>query len=203
MSRRVDIAHAYDARAEEYVDEQGSVDRLAERDRSTIEQWRDGRDGRLLDAGCGPGHWTDLLADGGRRDVLGLDTSRRFLESARRRFPGSWFVAGDLARLPIGSRSLGGILAWYLIIHTPPADLPQVLAELARTLAPSGSLLLGFVDGEPGTAFDHVVTTAYHWDAEALTELLRPLGLVVEHTATRRDPGARRAHGELRCVRSP
>ncbi|MFT3873669.1 MAG: class I SAM-dependent methyltransferase [Nocardioides sp.] len=194
---RADVADAYDARADEYVEKLGSVQQMADRDRVTIEQWRDTLAGRLLDAGCGPGHWTDVLSKSGRRDVVGIDASSRFLESARHRFPGNQFVMGDLAALPIRSRSVDGILAWYSIIHTPKEDLPQILREFARALAPGGSLLLGFADGEPGAAFEHAVTTAYSWSAEALTDLLHPLGFLVERAETRSDPDARRKHGEL------
>jgi SAM-dependent methyltransferase len=194
---RADVADAYDARADEYVEKLGSVHQMAQRDRATIEQWRDSSVGRVLDVGCGPGHWTDVLFDGGRRDVVGIDGSMRFLESARNRFPRTPFVLGDLAALPLASGSVDAILAWYSIIHTAPAALPEILGEFARLLAPGGSLVLGFFDGEPGVAFAHTVTTAYYWSAEALSELLVLLGFVVERAATRHDPGARRTHGEL------
>lgn len=196
---RADVAAAYDSRAEEYVEKLGSVHQMADRDRLTITQWRDGTGGRLLDAGCGPGHWTEVLSQDGRRDVVGVDGSTRFLESARDRFPGNRFVAGDLAALPVASRSLGGILAWYSTIHTPPTDLPETFDEFARTLEPGGSLLLGFFVGEAGVVFDHAVTTAYYWSVEALAYLLAPQGFVVEHADTRRDPDARRTHGDLRA----
>jgi len=198
---RAEVAAAYDARAEEYVALLGSVEQMAATDRVTIERWRDATPGRLLDAGCGPGHWTAALAAGGRREVLGVDGSARFLESARARFPGVGFAAGDLAALPVASGSVGGVLAWFSVIHTAPADLPAVLAELARVLAPGGSLLLGYFDGEAGEPFDHAVTTAYRWSADALTDLLAAHGLVVERSAARQDPGVRR-QGDLVARRS-
>lgn len=199
---RAEVADAYDSRADEYVEKLGSLHQMADRDRASIEQWRESTAGRLLDAGCGPGHWTDVLSERGRRDVLGIDGSIRFLESARDRFPGSRFIVGDLFALPIASRSQDGILAWYSIIHTSPTDLSQILEEFARTLAPDGSLLLGFFAGDPGVVFEHAVTTAYYWSAEALTDLLHPHGFSVEHAETRTDPSAQRAHGELRARRS-
>ncbi|GGO88758.1 methyltransferase [Nocardioides phosphati] len=199
---RARIASAYDARADEYVEKMGALHQMAAQDRATIRDWRDATAGRLLDAGCGPGHWTDVLADDGRREALGLDGSAGFLASARRRFPAQAFLAGDLAALPLAPGAVGGVLAWYSIIHTAPAGLPAVLGELARVLTPGGSLLLGFFDGEPGLPFDHAVTTAYFWSAEALTDLLRPHGFVVERSASRHDPGVRRRHGELLATRS-
>lgn len=199
---RVEVAAAYDSRAEEYVEKLGSVHQMADRDRLTIEEWRDSTAGGLLDAGCGPGHWTEVLSEDGRRDVVGIDGSARFLESARERFPGNRFVVGDLSALPVASQSLGGILAWYSVIHTPPGELPEILDEFGRTLARGGSLLLGFFAGEPGVAFDHAVTTAYYWSAFALTDLLHRCGFTVDHAETRRDPDARRTHGELRATRA-
>ena len=199
---RAEIAAAYDSRADEYVERLGSVHQMADRDRLMIEQWRDSTAGLLLDAGCGPGHWTDVLSARGRRNVVGIDGSTRFLESARDRFPGNRFVAGDLSALPVASRSVDGILAWYSIIHTPPAELPQILEEFARTLAPGGSLQLGFFAGDPGVAFEHAVMTAYYWSAEALTDLLHAAGFSVEHATTRTDPSAPRTHGELRASRT-
>ncbi len=40
------------------------------------------------------------------------------------------------------------ILAWYSLIHFGPAQVPSVLRELARTLAPGGRLLLGLFEGD-------------------------------------------------------
>ena len=120
---RADVAAAYDTRADEYVERLGSVDQMAPQDRETIGSWRDGVTGRILDAGCGPGHWSDVLGAGGR-DVIGVDGSAGFLASARRRFPHVPFAQGDLAALPLATSSLDGVLAWYSLIHTPPADLP-------------------------------------------------------------------------------
>src|SRR3546814_4172280 len=61
--------------------------------------------------------------------------------------------------------------SWYSVIHAPPAELPQILDEFGRALAPGGSLLMGFFAGEAGVMFEHAVTTAYYWSAEALTDL--------------------------------
>jgi SAM-dependent methyltransferase len=193
---RIDVATAYDARAEEYVEKLGSVDQMASTDRATIQRWRDSIAGRILDAGCGPGHWSDVLSDGGGRQVVGVDASARFIASAQQRFPHVGLLLGDLAALPIATGSVGGILSWFSIIHTAPTEVPAILREFARVLTPGRSLLLGFFDGDAGAPFDHAVTTAYYWSAEALAELLAPHGFVVERAAARQDPGVRR-QGEL------
>ena len=189
------VAAAYDARAEEYVDLLGSVEQMATLDRATICSWALSTPGPLLDAGCGPGHWTDVLSR--RGPALGVDGSAALLTSARRRFPRVPFVLGDLGALPLDDGSVAGVLAWFSLIHTPPDLLDAPLAELARVLEPGGSLLLGFFDGEPGEPFDHAVTTAYWWSADALARRLEPHGLVVERSEARQDPGAKRRQGDL------
>lgn len=193
---RADVTAAYDARADEYIERFGAVDQMAAQDVDTIVSWRDRIAGRILDAGCGPGHWSDLLSAGRRRDVVGVDASDRFASAARQRFPHVPFLVGDLGALPIATSSVGGILAWFSIIHTPPAGVPAVLREFARVLVPGQSLLLGFFDGDAGAPFDHAVTTAYYWSAEALGALLSQHGFVAERAASREDPGVRR-QGDL------
>jgi ubiquinone/menaquinone biosynthesis C-methylase UbiE len=197
-----EIGAAYDARAAEYIDLFGTIDQLAKRDRETITTWRDTTTGRLLDAGCGPGLWSQELTTSGVRDVVGVDASAEFVAAAQTRYPEVSFQRANLAALPLKDRSIGGILAWYSIIHTPPADLPAILEEFARVLTPGGSALIGFFDGEPGEAFDHAVHTAYYWSSEALGGLLAPHGLVVEQASSRQDPGARRRQGDLVATRT-
>jgi SAM-dependent methyltransferase len=185
-----DVAAAYDARSREYVELFGSPDRLADVDRALVSRWRDTTSSRLLDAGCGPGQWVQVLHDG-RRDVLGLDLSQQFLTIARRSHPTVPFLLGSLTALPLQTGTVGGVLAWYSIIHTPPAELPTLLAELRRVLRHDGSMLLGFFDGEPGQSFPHAVVTAYYWSVDALRGLLAEAGLEVVEHHRRRDPSRR------------
>ncbi|TQL68785.1 methyltransferase family protein [Nocardioides albertanoniae] len=194
---RTEIGASYDSRADEYIDLFGSVDQLSGADRDLIAGWRAKVSGRILDAGCGPGQWSRFLAETGTGEVVGVDASSGFLSSARARHRDLALARADLAALPLADSSVGGVLAWYSIIHTPPAGLPSILSELARVLTPGGSLLLGYFDGTPEEPFDHAVHTAYYWSAQALGDLLAEHGLVIGHAETRQDPGVRRRHGEL------
>ncbi len=49
--------------------------------------------------------------------------------------------------LDLPDSSLGGILAYYSIIHVPWERRPEVLAEFYRVLAPGGRLMLAFQVG--------------------------------------------------------
>lgn len=203
------IAAAYSARAEEYVRVLGEIEQMDAADRASIAAWRDSTTGTLLDAGSGPGMWTRFLGegvDGGghSRDAWGLDVTEAFVASARTRFPEITFEVGSFRQIPTGEASLGGILAWYSLIHTPPAEVPAVLAEFARVLRPGGSLLIGYFDGAPREAFAHQVTTAYFWSADALGALLADAGFSVTSAERReRRPGeaSSRPHGALTAVR--
>ncbi len=181
---------AYDARCEEYVQLVGHVEDLAAADRALVSRWRDSTTGPVLDAGCGPGAWVGTLAAGGRQ-VVGVDVSRRFLGVARQTRPTVPFLRASLGALPLRTGSVGGVLAWYSVVHTVPEALPGLLGELGRVLAPRGSLLLGFFDGDPGQPFAHAVTTAFHWTAEALTPALAAAGLEVVERHHRHDDGHR------------
>lgn len=193
------IAAAYDRRAAEYIEVLGAVEQMDARDAAVIAQWRDATPGLLLDAGCGPGHWTEYLTRGGR-DAHGIDLSTEFVASARALHPGIRFEVGSFRMLAYESGSVGGILAWYSLIHSPPADLPGIIGEFARVLVRGGRVLVGFFDGEPGEPFAHQVAPAHFWSSEALTDLFADAGLVVSWTERcERAPGeaSRRVHGAL------
>jgi SAM-dependent methyltransferase len=131
------------------------------------------------DVGCGPGHITALLCDLGL-DAFGLDLSPAMIDHARRSHPALRFDEARMESLPIEDSTLGGVLAHYSMIHTPPGELPALLAEQARVLAPGGLLLVAFVatDTPEPVRYDHKVAPAYSWPVEAFTELLAAAGFV-------------------------
>lgn len=208
-----EVAAAYDARAEEYIALIGSIDQMERDDVARIGRWRDETPGVLLDAGCGPGLWTAFLANpdpapdprSPRREVVGVDVSAAFLAAARARHPALRFESASMRELPFPDGSFGGVLAWYSLIHVPPVEMAEVVAELARVLAVGGRIRVGFFDGEPRERFAHAVAPAYYWSAEALTPLLESAGLRVVGTERReREPGAAgsvRPHGALEAER--
>ncbi|MFE2329903.1 class I SAM-dependent methyltransferase [Streptomyces sp. NPDC059385] len=134
---------------------------------------------RVADVGCGPGHLTAMLHDLGL-DAFGLDLSPGMVAHARRARPALRFDEARMEALPVEDGSLGGVLAHYSTIHTPPAELPALLAEQARVLAPGGLLLTSFfaTDGPEPVRFDHKVTPAYSRPVDHFAELLTGAGLV-------------------------
>lgn len=194
-----DVQLAYDRRSDEYAELLGSMDAVHPADRMLVDYWSGDITGAVLDAGCGPGHWTGYLDQRGIA-VRGLDLSPRFVEHARAAFPHITFEVGSLEAIPVVSESLDGILAWYSLIHLEPPQMPSALAEFARVLRPGGALLLGFFDGPDVVAFDHAVVTAYAWPALTLSQHLRTAGFEVTETYARTGPGYR-PHGAITALR--
>lgn len=184
------VRDAYSRRAAEYVEVVGRIEHAAEADRAAILAWARSADGPILDVGCGPGQWTNLLHEAGLY-VEGIDPVEAFLDDARVRYPAARFRLGRAEELGVPDGSLGGVLAWFSLIHTDPAEIDLPLQALARSLRAGGSLAIGFFDGPPREPFDHAVVTAYFWSVDALTEVVEGVGLTITGTATRHDPPAR------------
>lgn len=136
--------------------------------------------GPVADLGCGPGHVTAYLSSLGL-DAFGVDVSSGMIAQARARNPELRFDVGSMAALDIADASLSGVLSRYSIIHTPPEDVPAVLAEFHRILAPGGCALISFPGtddaSEPTASYDHSVFTAYRWWPDHFSTLLHDAGL--------------------------
>jgi SAM-dependent methyltransferase len=184
-------APAYDAVAVQYAELAARIWDDHPLDRAAWTAFADsvrGR-GRVADLGCGPGHLTGFLSGLGL-DAFGVDLSPAMIELARAAHPALDFSVGSMAALDLPDASLAGILSWYSVIHTPPAELPRYFAEFTRTLAPGGHVLLGCfeAEGDSVTTFDHKVTTAYRWPLDELMGMAAAAGLV-EVGRLHREPG--------------
>ncbi|TDC71083.1 class I SAM-dependent methyltransferase, partial [Streptomyces hainanensis] len=143
----------------------------------------------VAELGCGPGQMTAHLRELGL-DAFGVDLSPAMIDLARENYPRLRFEVGSMHALDLADGSLGGILSWYSLIHTPPAELPAYFAEFRRVIAPGGHLLLGFFEseGDPVSEFDHKAHPAYRWPIDAMAELAGAAGFV-EVGRMLREPG--------------
>ena len=155
--------------------------------------------GGVLDAGCGPGQWTDFLAQRGLA-VSGIDLVPEFVERAREQYPDLSFEVGGFEALDAKTNSLGGVLSWYSLIHHHPQDIEAPLAEFARVIRPGGGLLVGFFEGATVEPFDHAATTGYRWPVTELAQKLVTAGFDVIETHTRTGSGYR-PHGAITARR--
>jgi ubiquinone/menaquinone biosynthesis C-methylase UbiE len=109
---------------------------------------------RVLDAACGVGYGTAMLAAAGAREAVGLDIAQDIIDTANRSAPlGVRFVAGDVRSIPFDDGSFDLVTCFETIEHVD--DAGAVLAEIARVLAADGIALVsspnpdGYVPGNP------------------------------------------------------
>lgn len=156
------------------------------------------RGGPVAEVGSGPGRVTAYLHGLGV-PVFGVDLSPVMVAMARRTYPGLRFEQGSMTDLDLDDGTLGGLAAWYSLIHIPPERHPDVLAEFHRVLAPGAHLLLAFQVGDAplhvDDAFGHAVNLDFHrLDPDRVTERLTAAGFLVRAKLVREaDPGQKSA----------
>lgn len=195
------VRRAYSQRAAEYVGVLGEMATVHPLDELLVSNWAKAVDGPLLDAGSGPGHWTQHLAAQGI-DTEGIDLVPEFVASARSAYPEVRYTVGSVDALPHDDASLAGVLAWYSLIHHEPDRIAQPLAEFARVLRPGGGLLVGFFEGTELRQFDHAIVGAFRWPIGALSAELLATGFEIIETHTRTGP-AHRPHAAVLARRRP
>jgi len=98
----------------------------------------------FLDAGCGDGRYLATLTEPRPRRAVGVDISERILDVARRAVDAAGVQAellrGNLEALPVEDDAFELVLCVQVVEHL--LDPAQGLRELARVLAPGGTLIL-------------------------------------------------------------
>jgi SAM-dependent methyltransferase len=100
---------------------------------------------RVLDVATGPGYAAARAAARGA-DVVGVDFSGQMVALARELHPGVEFREGDAGDLPFADGAFDAVVANFLMPHV--ADLPAVVAELARVTRAGGRVALTTWDAE-------------------------------------------------------
>jgi SAM-dependent methyltransferase len=99
--------------------------------------------GLILDAGCGDGTDTALLALDPGCEVVGVELSSGGVATTTtrtRNMERAHVVQADLLQLPLASDIFDGAYSYGVVHHT--ADPPHAVREIARTLKPGAPLLL-------------------------------------------------------------
>jgi SAM-dependent methyltransferase len=137
-----DLASTRDGISERFVPEKDQGRLIAAEHMSRYRWAAQAASGRrVLDAGCGTGYGSELLAGGGAREVVGVDIAASVLETVAPSMPESVrLVPGDLRKLEFADGSFDLVVCFEVIEHF--ADPFPVLDELVRVLAPGGLLLV-------------------------------------------------------------
>ncbi|RKE17675.1 class I SAM-dependent methyltransferase [Streptomyces sp. TLI_171] len=111
--------------------------------RRRIADWLPEEPSDVLDAGCGTGSLSLLVAAAGHR-VTGVDLAERMVEQARAKLaaagqPGR-FLVGDAAQPPVGEQRFDVLLCRHLLWTLP--DPQAALRRWTSLLRPGGRLVL-------------------------------------------------------------
>jgi SAM-dependent methyltransferase len=202
---------SYDAMAVEYADMVSSDLDGRPLDRALLvvfaELVRGNGNGLVADVGCGPGRVTILLDRLGL-DAFGIDLSPGMVALARRTYPELRFEVGSMLALDLPDASLGGLLAYYSIIHIPWGRRPEVFAEFHRVLAPGGYLMLVFQVGDDRGHRDEafgkpVALDWYRQQPDEVAPLLRDAGLDLWATVVRESDGTEKTPQGYVMARNP
>lgn len=114
----------------------------------------------VLDAGCGTGR---VAIELGRRgvEVVGVDLDPPMLAEARRKAPRLTWIEGDLRDVSLDRTFDVVALPGNVMIFLHPGTETEVVANLARHVAPGGRLIAGF---QLGRSYD---PARYDADCEA------------------------------------
>lgn len=114
-------------------------DRIQKQDVRTLLRPARGHE-RLLDVGCGTGHWSAFFLSLGY-EVRGVDLSGEMIAAARTAVPGCTFDVADACDLPFEDASFDVVacMATLEFLSDPAAGV----REMARCVKPGGSLLIG------------------------------------------------------------
>ena len=103
--------------------------------------------GRILEVGCGTGHWLAELARAGY-DVVGLDPSRNMLQAGRTRGLTPSLINGVAEALPWQGGVFERVFCLNSFHHF--SDRERFVAEARRLLAPGGGILTVGLDLHSG-----------------------------------------------------
>lgn len=129
-----------------------------------------------LEAGCGKGRHTFLMAGYGTRNLFSVDLSDAVAIAARytRAFPSVHCVRGDLMKIPLSTASMDIVVCLGVLHHLK--DPETGLRELWRVLKPGGTLCLWVYAREGNGWIVHFVDPIRKGITSRLpTKILRPL----------------------------
>ncbi len=130
----------------------------------------------MLDAGCGEGYGSALLARSGGVEIVGVDYDLPTLDHLRRAYPAVVPTSGNLVMLPFADATFDAVVSLQVIEHI--WEQPRFVAECARVTRPGGWVALSTPNRltfSPGVARGEKPLNPFHvneLDADELQQLV-------------------------------
>lgn len=136
--------------------------------------------GKVLDAGCGPGRDTEYLTEKGLK-VTGIDLAEGMIEHAKKNKKGD-FKAMDVRDLEFENGEFEGLWCNTVMHFFQPGEMPEVLEELKRVTKEKGAFYISFKIGEETFIRERYGSEVkqYLIPEERVREMLEEKGLRIE-----------------------
>lgn len=96
--------------------------------------------GKILDAGCGEGHFLERLRKEGQKSVYGIDLSEKRVLEARKRAPHATVKRGDVTKIPFSNGFFDTVVCMDVLEHL---DEPwKATSELMRVTKKGGRVIV-------------------------------------------------------------
>ncbi|WP_163322366.1 class I SAM-dependent methyltransferase [Draconibacterium mangrovi] len=168
-----EIAVAYD----DYYQTQAGKEIDAIEKKLLVEALQKVPKGKMLELGCGTGHWTELFVNMDF-DVIATDISDAMLCQAIEKNLDAEVLNADAGDLPFKNESFDVVASVTMMEFVTSKDV--VLNEIYRVLKPGGYLLLGCLNGNSQLAKnaenDPVFKNAAFYTPESLLKALTKFG---------------------------
>ncbi len=169
-----EVALRYDAY---YSEEQGAaIDRI---EKEVISGFLSSIEpGRMLEIGCGTGHWTEFFVKSGF-SVLGTDVSEPMMQLAiKKNISGVEFMMASVLQLPFADASFDQVAVITALEFC--GDMDRAFSEIKRVLKPGGWLIAGCLNADSVVGKnknqDPVFKHGYFMTGDELEQRLRTIG---------------------------
>lgn len=98
--------------------------------------------GRALDVGCGEGRISRAVKECGYH-VTAADPVQRFIDAAEEENSADAYVKSPAAKMPFDTGAFDLVVAYNVLMDVE--DVPAVVAEMGRVLAPGGTMVVSIV----------------------------------------------------------
>ncbi|MGI6636791.1 MAG: class I SAM-dependent methyltransferase [Minisyncoccales bacterium] len=125
---------------------------------------------KVLDVGCGNGRFYNKIAP--KADYLGIDSSEKLIEIAKRSYPKGRFAVADVLNLPFENNRFDLVYAIGILHHIPSKKFRQkTLDEISRVLRLKGTAVITVWDIWEKTARRKMVVKEAIYNVLGLSQL--------------------------------